>query len=114
MSSDHEQCISTLEDENCELRRRLDRMEDRLDHLEQKLAKKELRPVRAVAEEDNQWPDTYKGLKLLMERKGVPLRMRGGRIKPKGSQKVSYVSMYELRRGERIGTQSVQADAGLG
>ena len=80
-----------------ELAARLDHLEDRVSALEDRLMQETLRPVRALAEEDNAWPDSYSGLIGLMEREGVPKRTRGGQVKEKRSRQTTYVSMFDLQ-----------------
>ena len=79
-----------------ELAARLDRLEDRVSALEDRLMQETLRPVRQLAEEENRWPDSYSGLTDLMEREGVPKRTRGGQVKEEGSRQTTYVSMFDL------------------
>jgi hypothetical protein len=81
-----------------ELAARLDRLEDRVSALEDRLMQETLRPVRALAEEDNRWPDSYSGLTALMKRCGVPKRTRGGQVKERGSRQTTYVSSYDLQK----------------
>jgi len=79
------------------LEARLGRLERRVGHLEDRLMQETLRPVRALAEEDNAWPGSYSGLIRLMEREGVPKRTRGGGVKEKGSRRTTYVSLFDLQ-----------------
>jgi hypothetical protein len=79
------------------LKRRVSRLEDRLSHVEDRLQQETLRPVRALAEEKNRWPDSYSGLIDMMEREGVPRRTRGGGRKPRGSRKTTFVSLFDLQ-----------------
>jgi hypothetical protein len=81
-----------------ELVARLGDLEDRVSALEDRLMQETLRPVRALAEEDNRWPDSYSGLTALMKRCGVPKRTRGGQVKEKGSRQTTYVSSYDLQK----------------
>lgn len=85
-----------LQEQITRLTSRLDQMERRLTAVEARLQQETLRPVRALAEEDNEWPDSYSGLVDLMERRGVPKRTRGGGVKERGSRETTYVSMWDL------------------
>jgi hypothetical protein len=81
-----------------ELIRRMERMDERLSAVEQRLQEEDYRPVRQLAEADNCWPDSYSGMVDLMDRNGVPKRTRGGATKEKGSRRTTYVSMYDLQK----------------
>lgn len=82
-----------------ELSCRMERMDERLSAIEKRLQEEDYRPVRQLAEQDNEWPDTYRGFVEMMDREGVPKRTRGGQIKDRSSQqKVTYVSMYDLQK----------------
>lgn len=82
-----------------DLAQKVDRLERRLHALEQRLQQQDYRPVRELAKLDNEWPDTYRGFVKMMDREGVPKRTRGGQLKTRvSSQKVTYVSMGDLRK----------------
>jgi hypothetical protein len=72
------------------------RLEERLTAVEQRLAQETLRPVRALAEADNQWPDSFNGMRRMMDREGVPARTRSGQIKRGSSTQTVFVSTYDL------------------
>lgn len=80
-----------------ELTRCMERMEERLSAVEDRLQQETLHPVRALAEADNEWPDSFSGFRRMMEREGVPARTRGGQIKRDSSRKTVFVSMYDLK-----------------
>jgi hypothetical protein len=52
--------------------------------------------VRALAEADNQWPDSFNGFRRMMDREGIPARTRGGQIKRDSSTQTVFVSTYDL------------------
>lgn len=69
---------------------------DKVHRLEERLQQETLRPVRALAEADNQWPDSFGGFRCMMDREGVPARTRGGQIKRGSSTQTVFVSIYDL------------------
>jgi hypothetical protein len=80
-----------------DLAQKVDQLEKRLDALESRVRQETLHEVRRVAEADNRWPDSYSGMIDLMDRAGVPKRIRSGRIKEEGSRMTTYVSEYDLK-----------------
>jgi hypothetical protein len=83
-------------EDGADVKARVERLERRLGYVEDRLQQETLRPVRALAEEDNRWPSSYSGFIDLMERSGVPKRTRGGGRKEEGSRRTTYVSMFDL------------------
>lgn len=75
---------------------KVERLEQRLSALEQRVQEETLHPVRQLAEADNEWPDSYSGMIDLMDRNGIPRRTHSGRVKEPGSRKTTYVSEYDL------------------
>jgi hypothetical protein len=71
-------------------------LEERLTAVEERIQQETLRPVRALAEADNQWPDSFGGFRRMMDREGVPARTRGGQIKRGSSTQTVFVSTYDL------------------
>jgi hypothetical protein len=80
------------------LTRKIDHLESRLSSVEQRLQEETLRPVRALAEEDNRWPDSFGGMRQLMEREDIPARTRSGKIKRGSSTATVFVSSYDLEQ----------------
>jgi hypothetical protein len=71
-------------------------LERRIERLEERLQQEHYVPVRKLAAEENEWPDSYTGFTSMMDRRGIPKRTREGRIKAQGSKRTTYVSTYDL------------------
>ncbi|WP_118827689.1 hypothetical protein [Salinibacter ruber] len=91
-----EELAERLDQVERRLTRKIDRLESRLSAVEQRLQEETLRPVRALAEADNEWPDSFNGFRRMMDREGVPARTQGGQIKRDSSTQTVFVSMYDL------------------
>jgi len=78
-------------------------LEARVRRLEGLVAQSVYTPIRAIAERENTYPDTYSGVVRLMERRGIPRRTSTGAKKPSGSRETAYVDLRELR-SERMDT----------
>ena len=88
--------IAALRRELSDLKAKVKRMED------------DLVPVRKLASQENNLPDSYTGFKRWMERHGIPLRTKTGHPKEKGSKEASYVSLKEVRAEEADTTRAVR------
>lgn len=100
-------------DTESDLRARVDELEHAVRRLRRQVRSQALVNVRALAKQENRYPDSYSGIIKLMARRGVPRRLASGAKKPDGSKAQTYVSLSELESGEELGTQSVQRDGGL-
>jgi|APHM01.1.fsa_nt_gi hypothetical protein len=78
------------------LKQELREVKERTERLEEIYAQEQYVPVRALAEGDNEWPDSYSGFISMMKRRGIPKRTREGRVKKAGSKRTTYVSTYDL------------------
>lgn len=85
------------------LRRELSDLKAKVERMESDLV-----PVRKLASQENNLPDSYTGFKRWMERHGIPLRTKTGHPKPKGSKEASYVSLKEVRAEEADTTRAVR------
>lgn len=72
-------------------------IEEAKERVRKRNIKATLRPVRELAEKDNEWLNSYSGMAALMDRNDVPKRTRSGSIRSKGARGRVYVSVYELQ-----------------